>query len=93
MALYMLSTDIATCLIRGGSKALDARVASVSSEELCISAVTRGELLLGVSRQVLHNTAVGRTTAPRRKRTYILQGKGREASKKGVGGEVLAFVW
>jgi predicted nucleic acid-binding protein len=51
MALYMLSTDIATCLIRGESKALDARVASVSAEELCISAVTRGELLLGVRRQ------------------------------------------
>jgi predicted nucleic acid-binding protein len=50
MGLYMLSTDIATCLIRGESKALDARIAAVSSEELCISAVTRGELLLGVSR-------------------------------------------
>ena len=44
----MLSTDIATCLILGKSKILDARVASVSPEELCISAVTRGELLLDV---------------------------------------------
>ena len=88
MGLYMLSTDIATCLIRGDSNALDARVASVSSEELCISAVTRGELLLGVSRRVLHDTAVGETTARRRKRTYISQvrgpqGKGRDASREG----------
>lgn len=50
MALYMLSTDIAVCLIRGTSRTLDLRVASVPPEELCISAVTRGELLLGVSR-------------------------------------------
>jgi predicted nucleic acid-binding protein len=83
MALYMLSTDIATCLILGKSKTLDARVASVSPEELCISAVTRGELLLGVSRQMLQETAVGPVTAERRKRTYIPQGKGREAEKKG----------
>ena len=80
MALYMLSTDIATCLILGKSRTLDARVASVSPEELCISAVTRGELLLGVSRQMLQETAVG----PRRKRTYIPQGKGRDAPKKGA---------
>jgi predicted nucleic acid-binding protein len=86
MALYMLSTDIATCLILGKSKTLDARVASVSPEELCISAVTRGELLLGVSRQMLQETAVGPVTAERRKRTYIPQGKGRDAPKKG--GEV-----
>ena len=55
--MYMLSTDIATCLIRGKSRTLDERVASVPSEELCISAVTRGELLLGVSRQMLQDTA------------------------------------
>jgi predicted nucleic acid-binding protein len=83
MALYMLSTDIATCLVLGKSKTLDARVASVSPEELCISAVTRGELLLGVSRQMLQETTVGPVTAERRKRTYIPQGKGRDAPKKG----------
>ncbi len=87
MALYMLSTDIATCLIRGQSRILDARVASVSSEELCISAVTRGELLLGVSRQMLQDTAGEPTPespvpgqAPeskvRRKSTYLRTGKG-----------------
>jgi len=60
MALYMLSTDIAVCLIRGTSRALDERVASALPEELCISAVTRGELLLGVSRQ--DELATGRKT-------------------------------
>ena len=50
MALYMLSTDAAVCLIRGTSRILDMRVASAPPEELCISAVTRGELLLGLSR-------------------------------------------
>ncbi len=84
MALYMLSTDIAICLIRGKSKILDARVASVSPEELCISAVTRGELLLGVSRQMLQETAVGRVTPERRKRTYVRQEKGRDAPKEGA---------
>jgi predicted nucleic acid-binding protein len=87
MALYMLSTDIATCLILGKSKILDARVASVSSEELCISAITRGELLLGVSRQMLQETAVGPVTAKRRKRIYIPKGKGSDAPKKGAEGE------
>jgi tRNA(fMet)-specific endonuclease VapC len=87
MALYMLSTGIATCLILGKSKMLDARVASVSPEELCISAVTRGELLLGVSRQMLQETAIGPVTATRRKRTYIPKGKGSDAPKKGAEGE------
>lgn len=49
MALYMLSTDVAVCLIRGTSAVLDGRIESASSEDLCISAVTRGELLCGLS--------------------------------------------
>jgi len=53
MALYMLATEIAVCLIRGTSRALDGRIESVSREELCISAVTRGELLCGLSLQTL----------------------------------------
>lgn len=44
----MLDTDAASYLIRGHSRALDARVARTAPEELCISAVTRGELLYGV---------------------------------------------
>ena len=84
MALYMLSTAVATCLIRGESRTLDARIASVASEELCISAVTRGELLLGVSRQTLQATAVGPVSPERRKRTYLPKGKSRDATWKGV---------
>ena len=56
MALYMLSTEIAVSLIRGTSRTLDKRVACTPPGELCISAVTRGELLLGVSRQVSQAT-------------------------------------
>ncbi|MGH8219493.1 MAG: hypothetical protein ACREUT_13170 [Steroidobacteraceae bacterium] len=56
MLLYMLSTEIASCLIRGQSQALDEHVASSAPEELCISAITRGELLCGVSQQMLQET-------------------------------------
>jgi predicted nucleic acid-binding protein len=80
MGLYMLSTDIATCLIRGKSRTLDERVASVPSEELCISAVTRGELLLGVSRQMLQATT-GELTPEVLVRRETSQGKVRDARK------------
>jgi tRNA(fMet)-specific endonuclease VapC len=52
MARYMLDTDIATYVIRGKMPALDERIASVAAEELCISAVTRGELLYGIKLKV-----------------------------------------
>ena len=48
MALYMLDTDTVSYLIRGRSAALDARVAATPAKRLCISAVTRGELLYGL---------------------------------------------
>jgi predicted nucleic acid-binding protein len=63
MALYMLHTDIATGLIQGGSSALDRRVARATPRELCISAVTRGELLCGLSRQMLRKKK-GRESKP-----------------------------
>jgi predicted nucleic acid-binding protein len=52
MSLFMLHTDIAADLIQGKSPALDTRIASTAPQELCISAVTRGELLCGLSRQM-----------------------------------------
>ena len=52
MARYMLDTDIATYVIRGKMPALDQRIASVAAGELCISAVTRGELLYGIKLKV-----------------------------------------
>jgi tRNA(fMet)-specific endonuclease VapC len=48
MPLYMLDTDTVSCVIRGQTPLLDARVAAVPKKHLCISAVTRGELLYGV---------------------------------------------
>ena len=48
MPLYMLDTDTVSYLVRGKTPALDARVAAVSPKHLCISAVTRGELLYGL---------------------------------------------
>jgi tRNA(fMet)-specific endonuclease VapC len=63
MPLYMLHTDIAADLIHGKSPALDRRIAATSPQELCISAVTRGELLCGLSEQSLRrqHAATGRT--------------------------------
>ena len=48
MALYMLDTDTVSYLVRGQTPALDAHVARVPLKSLCISAVTRGELLHGL---------------------------------------------
>ena len=48
MPLYMLDTDTVSYLVRGKTPSLDAHVATVSPKHLCISAVTRGELLYGL---------------------------------------------
>ncbi len=45
---YMLDTDTASYAIRGGYPDLDRRLASVPPEDVCISSVTRAELLYGV---------------------------------------------
>jgi predicted nucleic acid-binding protein len=49
MARYMLHTAVAQDLILGRSITLDRRIAATRPKELCISAITRGELLCGVS--------------------------------------------
>ncbi len=48
MRQFMLDTDTASYLIRGKTPALDARVAATAPKQICISAVTRGELLYGL---------------------------------------------
>lgn len=48
MSLYMLDTDTVSYLIRGSHPALDARVSALDPRQLCISAITRGELLYGL---------------------------------------------
>jgi tRNA(fMet)-specific endonuclease VapC len=47
--MYMLDTDIASHLIRGLSPRLDQQVRACRPGSLCISVVTRSELLLGVA--------------------------------------------
>jgi tRNA(fMet)-specific endonuclease VapC len=64
MSLYMLHTDIAADLIHGKSPALDSRIASTLPQELCISAVTRGELLCGLSQQWLRQKHGGTGHTP-----------------------------
>jgi tRNA(fMet)-specific endonuclease VapC len=49
MALVMLDTDTVSYLVRGKTPGLDANVAAVAPKRLCISAVTRGELLYGLA--------------------------------------------
>jgi tRNA(fMet)-specific endonuclease VapC len=47
--MYMLDTDIASFVIRGTSATLDRRIRAARPRDLCISAITRGELLHGVA--------------------------------------------
>ncbi len=44
----MLDTDIASYIIKGRAPQLDRRLASVPPPDVCISSLTRGELLFGV---------------------------------------------
>jgi predicted nucleic acid-binding protein len=66
MSLFMLHTDIAADLIQGKSPALDRRIASTVPQELCISAVTRGELLCGLSRQMRQKNRESKPKEPAR---------------------------
>jgi|GEM_PF-5474787 len=49
MTLYMLDTESVSYLLRGSHPKLDAKVASISPNQLCISAVTKGELMYGLN--------------------------------------------
>jgi tRNA(fMet)-specific endonuclease VapC len=49
--VIFLDTDACSLIIRGGSKRLDARVKAIPPREVCISAVTRAELLHGLARK------------------------------------------
>jgi len=48
---YMLDTDTASYVIKASHPALDRRLASVAPADVCISCVTRAELLYGVHRK------------------------------------------
>lgn len=49
MPLYMLDTDTVSYLVRGKVPELDERIAATPPKQLCVSAVTRGELLFGLN--------------------------------------------
>jgi tRNA(fMet)-specific endonuclease VapC len=48
--LYLLDTNIASCIIKGNSPAVDRRLAKVPMAQLAISSVTEGELRFGAAR-------------------------------------------
>jgi tRNA(fMet)-specific endonuclease VapC len=49
--VIFLDTDACALLIRGGSRRLDAEVRAVPPRDVCISVVTRAELLYGLARK------------------------------------------
>lgn len=48
--LYMLDTDTASYIIRGGSPAIEKRLAGIPPRNVCISAISRAELMYGLKR-------------------------------------------
>ena len=48
---YLLDTDTSSYVIRGGYPDLDRRLASMPPSDVCISSITRAELLYGVRRR------------------------------------------
>lgn len=50
MTRYLLDTNIASCIIKGNSPAVDRRLVKVAMAELAVSAVTGGELRFGAAR-------------------------------------------
>jgi len=50
MARYLLDTNIASCIIKGNSPAVDHHLIKVPMAQLAISAVTEGELRFGAAR-------------------------------------------
>jgi tRNA(fMet)-specific endonuclease VapC len=51
MALFMLDTDAASYLLKGSSASLDARIRQLQAADICISAVTRAEIMFGLRRK------------------------------------------
>ena len=49
--MILLDTDSSSLIIRGGSRRLDAMIKQIPPRDVCISAVTRAELLYGLARK------------------------------------------
>jgi len=50
MTRFLLGTNIASCIIKGNSPAVDRRLVKVAMADLAISTVTEGELRFGAAR-------------------------------------------
>lgn len=50
MTRYLIDTNIASCIIKGNSPAVDRRLVKVAMADLAISTVTEGELRFGAAR-------------------------------------------
>jgi tRNA(fMet)-specific endonuclease VapC len=50
MPLYLLDTNVASCIIKGNSPAVDRRLVRIPLAQLAISSVTEGELRFGAAR-------------------------------------------
>jgi len=46
--LYLLDTDISSYIIKGRSPELESKLMAVAADRVCISAITRAELLYGL---------------------------------------------
>jgi predicted nucleic acid-binding protein len=80
MSLYMLHTDIVTDLIQAKSPVLDRRIAATAPRELCISAITCGELLCALPQQTLERK--GRKSAQEAPAREATGGSEAEALRK-----------
>jgi tRNA(fMet)-specific endonuclease VapC len=50
VTLYLLDTDTASVIIKGRSPEIEARLAEIPPDRVCVSAVTRAELMYGLKR-------------------------------------------
>lgn len=58
--LYMLDTDTASYIIKGRAPGIEAKLAAIDPSRLCISVMTRAELLYGLQRlPPVHRLHVG----------------------------------
>jgi tRNA(fMet)-specific endonuclease VapC len=48
--LYMLDTDIASYAIKGRSSEIESKLSAIEPSQVCVSAVTRAELVYGLKR-------------------------------------------
>lgn len=50
LPLYLLDTDTASFIVKGRSPEVEARLADIPPDRVCMSAVTRAELMYGLKR-------------------------------------------